>query len=157
MRRTPIKTGTQLIFPVLPIGDFFCVFLRYQIVINCVFSYFNWVITQIRSLIKVLFGRKKLTLLGFEPGTDGFQAHHRNHCSISIWMNAGGFPKVLYFPITNLTVGVLLKARLLLLENIIVNQKYQHDRIPRLTCSNVPMMTNTAQNLSEQNVETYTI
>ena len=37
MRRTPIKTGTQLIFPVLRIGDFFCVFLRYQIVINCVF------------------------------------------------------------------------------------------------------------------------
>ena len=54
MRRTPIKTGTQLIFPVLRIGDFFCVFLRYQMVINCVFSYFNWVITQIRSLIKVL-------------------------------------------------------------------------------------------------------
>ena len=54
MRHTPIKTGTQLIFPVLRIGDFFCVFLRYQIVINCVFSYFNWVITQIRSLIKVL-------------------------------------------------------------------------------------------------------
>ena len=54
MRRTPIKTGTQLIFPVLRICDFFCVFLRYQIVINCVFSYFNWVITQIRSLIKVL-------------------------------------------------------------------------------------------------------
>ena len=54
MRRTPIKTGTQLIFPVLRIGDFFCVFLRYQIVISCVFSYFNWVITQIRSLIKVL-------------------------------------------------------------------------------------------------------
>ena len=54
MQRTPIKTGTQLIFPVLRIGDFFCVFLRYQIVINCVFSYFNWVITQIRSLIKVL-------------------------------------------------------------------------------------------------------
>ena len=54
MRRTPIKTGTQLNFPVLRIGDFFCVFLRYQIVINCVFSYFNWVITQIRSLIKVL-------------------------------------------------------------------------------------------------------
>ena len=50
----PIKTGTQLIFPVLRIGDFFCVFVRYQIVINCVFSYFNWVITQIRSLIKVL-------------------------------------------------------------------------------------------------------
>ena len=80
-----------------------------------------------------------LTLSGFEPGTDGFQAHHRNHCSISIWMNAGRFPKVLYFPITNLHVGVLLKARpqnrLLLLENIIVNQKYQHDRIPRLTCT----------------------
>ena len=54
MRRTPIKTGTQLIFPVLRIGDFFCVFVRYQIVINCVFSYLNWVITQIRSLIKVL-------------------------------------------------------------------------------------------------------
>ena len=49
------------------------------------------------------------------------------------------FQKVLYFPITNLPVGVLLKARpqnrLLLLENIIVNQKYQHDRIPRLTCT----------------------
>ena len=54
MRHTPIKTGTQLIFSVLRIGDFFCVFLRYQIVINCIFSYFNWVITQIRSLIKVL-------------------------------------------------------------------------------------------------------
>ena len=54
MRRKPIKNGTQLIFPVLRIRDFFCVFLRYQIVINCVFSYFNWVITQIRSLIKVL-------------------------------------------------------------------------------------------------------
>ena len=54
MRRIPIKTGTQLIFPVLRIGDFFCIFLRYQIVVNCVFSYFNWVITQIRSLIKVL-------------------------------------------------------------------------------------------------------
>ena len=61
MRRTPIKTGTQLIFPVLRIGDFFCVFLRYQIVINCVFSYFNWVITQIRSLIKVLSLRFKQT------------------------------------------------------------------------------------------------
>ena len=54
MRRIPIKTGTQLIFLVLCIRDFFCVFLRYQIVINCIFSYFNWVITQIRSLIKVL-------------------------------------------------------------------------------------------------------
>ena len=78
-----------------------------------------------------------LTLPGFEPGTDGFQEYHRNHCSISIWTNAGRFPKVLYFPITNLPVGVLLKARpqnrLLLLENIIVNQKYQHNRIPRLT------------------------
>ena len=54
-------------------------------------------------------------------------------------MNAGRLPKVLYFPITNLPVGVLLKARpqnrLLLLENIIVNPKYQHDRIPRLTCN----------------------
>ena len=60
MRRTPIKTGTQLNFPVLRIGDFFCVFLCYQIVINCVFSYFNWVITQIRSLIKVLNIRLKL-------------------------------------------------------------------------------------------------
>ena len=57
MRRTPIKTGTQLIFPVLRIGDFFSVFVRYQIVINSVFSYFNWVITQIRSLIKVLLQR----------------------------------------------------------------------------------------------------
>ena len=87
----------------------------------------------------LVFGGKKLTLPGIEPGTDGFQAHHRNHCSISICMNAGRFPKVLYFPITNLTVGVLFKTRpknrLLLLENIIVNQKYQHDRIPRLTCS----------------------
>ena len=68
-----------------------------------------------------------MTLPGFEPGKDGFQAHHSNHCSISIWMNAGRFPKVLYFPITNLPVGVLLKARpqnrLLLLENIIVNRK----------------------------------
>ena len=39
-------------------------------------------------------------------------------------MYAGRFPKVVYFPITNLPVGVLLKARpqnrLLLLENIIV-------------------------------------
>ena len=40
MNGTPIKTGTQLIFPVLRIGDFFCVFLRYQIVINCVFFIF---------------------------------------------------------------------------------------------------------------------
>ena len=79
---------------------------------------------------------KKSTLHGLEPGTDGFQAYRCDHCSISIWMNVGRFPKVLYFPITYLLDGVLLKAlpqnRFLLLENIIVNQKYQHDRIPRL-------------------------
>ena len=64
-------------------------------------------------------------------------------------MNAGRFPKVLYFPITNLPVGVLLKARpqnrLLLLENIIVNQKCQHDRIPRLTCNRPFIKNNTSQ------------
>ena len=27
---------SHLIFPVLRIGDFFCVFLRYQIIMNCV-------------------------------------------------------------------------------------------------------------------------
>ena len=79
---------------------------------------------------------KKSILPGLEPGTDGFQAYRRDHCSISIWMNVGCSPKVLYFPITNLPDGVLLKARpqnrFLLLENIIVNQRYQHDRIPRL-------------------------
>ena len=84
----------------------------------------------------VFWKKKKSTLPGLEPGTDGFQAYHRDHCSISIWMNVGRFPKVLYFPITYLPDGVLLKARpqnrFLLLENIIVNQKYQHDRIPRL-------------------------
>ena len=56
-------------------------------------------------------------------------------------MNVGRFPKVLYFPITYLPDGVLLKTRsqnrFLLLENIIVNQKYQHDRIPRLAYTHV--------------------
>ena len=46
---------------------------------------------------------------------------------------------LVHFLSHKLPVGVLLKARpqnrLLLLENIIVNQKYQHDRIPRLTCT----------------------
>ena len=32
-----IKNGTHLIFPELRISDFFCVFLRYRIVMNCVF------------------------------------------------------------------------------------------------------------------------
>ena len=32
-----IKTSTHLIFPELRIGDFFCVFLRYRMVMNCVF------------------------------------------------------------------------------------------------------------------------
>ena len=33
-----IKTGTHLIFLVLRISDFFCVFLRYRIVMNCIFD-----------------------------------------------------------------------------------------------------------------------
>ena len=69
--RCAAYTGTQLIFPVLRIGDFFCVFLRYQIVINCVFSHFNWVITQIRSLIKVLVNLNAMrTNFHRRPGDD---------------------------------------------------------------------------------------
>ena len=46
-------------------------------------------------LIVYLVLEKKMTLPGFEPGTDGFMIHHRNHCSIRIWINAISFPIVL--------------------------------------------------------------
>ena len=96
MRRTPKKTGTQLIFPVLRIGDFFCVFLRYQIVINCVFSYINWVITQIRSLIKVLSGHPRQNAIRGMAGkfVDTISIFNRKRNSVK--MNISGFAKIFH-------------------------------------------------------------
>ena len=76
----------------------------YNASINTKHVKFNFIKITLRTRKKKKMRRssfwkkKKLTIPGFEPRTDKFIAHHRNHCSVSIWVNAVRFPVVLYFP-----------------------------------------------------------
>ena len=63
------KSQYARLFTCIAYPNFSCVLLRYQINFNCVFSYFSWVNTQIRLLIKILLPN---------PNIQGFdQFNHR--------------------------------------------------------------------------------
>ena len=51
--RSDISRYAPVYFP-LRIDDFHCFLLRHPMNFNCFFRHFNWVNTQIRSLIRVL-------------------------------------------------------------------------------------------------------